>query len=179
MEHFFDAAKPHLPDAEALLELERRHRYLGTGLDANSLLGHWQLQQTWVKGKTEPAAASSWLLRSLAAELRIEAGPGPDQLRLVNRVSLGALSIQFTGLAQLQGRRPLLVFWFERVQLQLGRLTLLDRALTKPETVKLPFFALIARGTGADGEDAGARQWLAARGRGGGLALWYLPSAST
>jgi hypothetical protein len=33
----------------------------------------------------------------------------------------------------------------------------------------LPFFALLGRGRSAAGED-----WLAARGRGGGLALWVL-----
>ncbi len=175
MEHHPETEQSLLPDAEALLELERRCRYLGTGLGAERLLGPWQLEQTWAKGQTKPAAASSWLLRSLAAQLRIEAGPGPGQLRLVNRVSLGAVSLQFSGQALLKGRRPLLVFWFERVQLQLGSLNLLDRAIAKPETAKLPFFALIARGRQVDGKGVVARQWLAARGRGGALALWCLP----
>ena len=175
MEH---APEPHqslLPDAEALLELERRCRYRGTGLDAERIFGPWQLLQTWSKGQNEPAAASSWLLRALAAQLRIEAGPSPGQLRLINRVSLGALSLEFSGQALLKGRRPLLVFWFERLQVQLGSFNLLDRSLAQPEPAKRPFFALIGRGPGADGEGVAARQWLAARGRGGGLALWCLP----
>jgi hypothetical protein len=174
MEHAPEPQQSLLPDAEALLELERRCRYLGTGIDSERLLGHWQLEQTWPKGQNHPANASSWLLRTLAAQLRITAGPSPDQLQLINRDSLGALSLQFSGQAQLKGRRPLLVFWFERVQLQLGSLHLLDRALAKPETDKLPFFALIAAGTTAEGDGPRARQWLAARGRGGGLALWCL-----
>jgi len=165
-----------LPDAEALLELERRCRSLGTGLDAEQLLGPWQLVQTWTKGQNQPAAASSWLLRSLAAQLRITAGPSPGQLRLANRVSLGGFSLEFSGQGQLKGRRPLLVFWFDRLQLTLGSIALVDRAISKPETTKLPFFALIARGQEADGEGSAARQWLAARGRGGGLALWCLPA---
>ena len=164
-----------LPDAEALLELERRCRYLGTGLDAEELLGPWQLVQTWTKGQNQPAAASSWLLRSLAAQLRITAGPSPGQLRLANRVCLGAFSLEFSGQGQLKGRRPLLVFWFDRLQLTLGSIALVDRAISKPETTKLPFFALIGRGNKADGQGTAARQWLAARGRGGGLALWCLP----
>ena len=178
MEHLPEPQPSLLPDAEALLELERRCRYLGTALDAERLLGHWQLVQTWSKGQNQPAAASSWLLRTLAAQLRIDAGPSPGELRLVNRVSLGALSLQFSGQGQLKGRRPLLVFWFDRVQLQLGSIKLLDRAIAKPETAKLPFFALIARGQAADGEGLAARQWLAARGRGGGLALWCLPGTA-
>ena len=175
MEHAPGTDQSQLPDAEVLLELERRCRYLGTGLGAEGLLGPWQLEQTWAKGQIKSAAASSWLLRSLAAQLRIEAGPSPGQLRLVNRVSLGALSLQFSGQGELQGRRPLLVFWFERVQLQLGSLKLLDRTIAKPDTAKLPFFALIGWGSQVDGEGWAGRQWLAARGRGGGLALWVLP----
>jgi len=178
MEHLPQPQQSLLPDAEALLELERRCRYLATGLDAEQLIGPWQLVQTWAKGQNEPAAASSWLLRTLAAQLRIDAGPSPGELRLINRVSLGALSLQFSGQGQLKGRRPLLMFWFERVQLQLGSIKLLDRAIAKPETAKLPFFALIARGQAADGEGLAARQWLAARGRGGGLALWCLPGTA-
>ena len=174
MKHAPELQQSLLPDAEALLELERRCRYLGTSLDADDLLGHWQLEQTWPKGQSQPATASSWLLRLLAAELRIEAGPSPDQLQVFNRVSLGALSLQFSGQGQLRGRRPLLAFWFERVQLQLGSLSLLDRAITKPDTTKLPFFALIGRGQGWNREGLAAREWLAARGRGGGLALWCL-----
>ena len=175
MEHIPQPQQSLLPDAEALLELERRCRYLATGLDAEQLLGPWQLVQTWGKGQNQPAAASSWLLRSLAAQLRITAGPSPGQLRLANRVSLGAFSLEFRGQGQLKGRRPLLVFWFDRLQLTLGNIALVDRAISKPETTKLPFFALIGRGNGAAGEGSPARQWLAARGRGGGLALWCLP----
>lgn len=176
MEHVPQPQPSLLPDAEALLELERRCRYLGTGLDAERLLGPWQLVQTWAKGQNQPAAASSWLLRTLAAQLRITAGPSPDQLLLANRVSLGAFSLEFSGQGQLKGRRPLLVFWFDRLQLKLGSIALVDRAISKPETTKLPFFALIGRGEEADGEGLAARQWLAARGRGGGLALWCLPA---
>ena len=175
MEHVHLPQQSVLPEGEALLELERRFRYLGTGLDAEQLFGPWQLVQTWGKGQNQPAAASSWLLRNLAAQLRITAGPSPDQLRLANRVSLGAFSLEFSGQGQLKGRRPLLVFWFDRLQLKLGSIALVDRAISKPETTKLPFFALIARGSGTDGEGSAARQWLAARGRGGGLALWCLP----
>lgn len=178
MDHAAPQPQAPLPDAEALLTLERHCRAQGSGLSADQLLGPWQLEQTWAKGQTEPAATSSWLLRTLAAQLVIDAGPEPGQLRLSNRVTLGVLRLQFSGQGQLQGRRPLLIFWFERLQLQLGRLTLLDRAIAKPPSAKLPFFALIGRGQAADRQGSGARQWLAARGRGGGLALWCLPAAA-
>jgi hypothetical protein len=65
--------------------------------------------------------------------------------------------------------RPLLVFRFELLELQLAGRTLLRRPLPAPEPQRLPFFALIARDSSG---------WLAARGRGGGLALWRLAAAS-
>jgi hypothetical protein len=60
------------------------------------------------------------------------------------------------------------VFRFEVLELQLAGRTLLRRPLPAPEARRLPFFALIARDSSG---------WLAARGRGGGLALWRLATA--
>lgn len=83
---------------------------------------------------------------------------------------LGPLELRFCGEARLQGRRPLLLFRFLRLQLRLGARPLIDRPLpaaapfSSLPVAGLPFFALIA----ADPEG----MWLAARGRGGGLALW-------
>jgi hypothetical protein len=79
-------------------------------------------------------------------------------------VQLGALELCFHGSGWLQGRRPLLLFSFERLELRLGEWILLSRALPPVPPRRQPFFALIGRGDG----------WLAARGRGGGLALWQL-----
>jgi hypothetical protein len=84
---------------------------------------------------------------------------------LCNAVNLGALELRFEGPGRLQGSRPLLLFSFERVELRLGDRLLLQRPLPVPAPRRMPFFALIHR------DPAG---WLAARGRGGGLALWRL-----
>ena len=92
---------------------------------------------------------------------------------------LGALELRFTGAGRLRGARPLLEFWFERLELRLGSALLLARPLAPMEPRRLPFFALIgASRPGASSglaPDPGADPaWLAARGRGGGLALWRL-----
>jgi hypothetical protein len=59
----------------------------------------------------------------------------------------------------------LLQFQFELLTLSLAGRILVERHLPPPAPGKMPFFALLGRSPDA---------WLAARGRGGGLALWRL-----
>ncbi len=159
------------PSGETLLALEQQVRRAGSGLVASDLAGCWQLDQVWPKGSSRPASFSGLLLRGLAARLEIEVSG--EALRLSNVVNLGALELRFRGPGTLVGTRPLLQFWFELLELRLAGRLLLQRSLPAPPPRRLPFFALIGR------DPAG---WLAARGRGGGLALWRLqpldPSAS-
>ena len=147
-----------------LLTRERQVRQGGSGINADDVIGCWQLQTLWPKGRSEANAFNGWLLRSLGAclDISLEADRG---LRLRNAVSLGPVALQFSGPGTLQGRRPLLSFHFEQVRLTLGAITLLQRSLPTPAANRQPFFALIHRD---------ASGWLAARGRGGGLALWTL-----
>ena len=147
-----------------LLDLEREARRAGSGLNVSDLLGHWQLQTVWPKGRTESNALSGWLLRSLGACLEISAD-SDGVLQLRNAVTLGSLMLQFSGPGKLKGRQPLLMFRFDQVALTLGPLTLLARSLPAPEAGREPFFALISRNP---------EGWMAARGRGGGLAYWTL-----
>jgi len=152
-----------LPDGATLLALEDHARRNGSGLEVDRLCGRWCLEQVWSKGGVHPSALSGALLRSLGARLEIQpAAQGSPGLELRNAVQLGGLELSFHGAGWLQGRRPLLLFGFERLELRLGGALLLSRPLPPAAPRRQPFFALIGRG-----ED-----WLAARGRGGGLALW-------
>jgi hypothetical protein len=74
------------------------------------------------------------------------------------------LELRFEGRARLAGSRPLLWFGFDQLQLRFGSQVFLQRPLPPAAAQRQPFFALIGKGPG----------WLAARGRGGGLALWQL-----
>ena len=164
-----------LPDGEALQRLEAAARASGSGLGSPSVVGRWRFRQVWPRRGGAPQAAAAALLRGLEASLEIGAAAEGDVLPLVNRVVLGALELRFEGEGSLAGRRPLLRFWFCRWQLRLAGRPLIDRVLERPAERRLPFFALIGRGRTADGE-----AWLAARGRGGGVALWLLdPSGAT
>lgn len=154
------------PSGAELRELERRSRRGGTGLRAHDLQGSWRLDQVWPKGSDRPASFSAALLRGLGARLEIRREQ--DGLVLCNAVRLGALELRFRGPGQLLGARPLLQFHFETLELTLAGRSLLKRSLPAPAPRRMPFFALIARAP---------QGWLAARGRGGGLALWRLESA--
>jgi hypothetical protein len=149
--------------ARELLQLEQQARRSGSGVQPDALQGCWQLQLVWPKGQQRASAFSGWLLRGLSA--RLEIGVDPEGLLLSNAVNLGAVELRFRGRGRLEGKRPLLLFSFEQLQLSLGGWRLVERTLPAPAPQRMPFFALIHR------DPSG---WLAARGRGGGLALWRL-----
>lgn len=187
-----DPAERHLadpPDGAALLALERRSRLLGSGISTAQLVGAWRLDQLWSKQEAQRQEGVAALLRGLQACLAIElgdagepapllpsssapsssapSGSGPLQLR--NSVQLGPVQLRFLGPGALRGRRPLLVFHFRRWQVLWGERVLASGQLTAPAPQRQPFFALIACQATDNGHGTA---WLAARGRGGGLALW-------
>ena len=84
--------------------------------------------------------------------------------RIKNSISFGILSIIFCGQASLKGPRPLLPFFFENLKINFGSFTLVNQPLKKPGEKQMPFFALIALSK--------ENNWMCARGRGGGLAIW-------
>ena len=147
--------------------MEKAVRLTGTGLKSSDLLGSWHLQTVWSKGKQKANPFSSWILKSLKARLEIEAelGDNNSDLHLSNAVNFGPLELKFQGPGLLKGKRPLLTFHFDSLSLRMGGIALLKKELPTPSQKRTPFFALIERNP--DG-------WMAARGRGGGLALWKL-----
>jgi hypothetical protein len=155
-----------LPSGEVLLKHESLVRHQGTGLLSQELLGRWRLRQVWGKGQTTPSPLAGLGLRAAGATL--ELGLIDEGMAIANAVRLGPFRLRFNGTAALVGRRPLLQFSFEEVELRCAERLLWRRQLAAPSRQRLPFFALIAR------DPSG---WLAARGRGGGLALWQIDSA--
>lgn len=165
-------------DGQQVLELERLARRDGSGISPEQVVGPWELHQLWSREQATPQAPSAALLRLLRASLTISpsspspSSPNPEApLQLANSVRFGSLELRFCGWGRLAGRRPLLQFGFEQLELRLGPRLLLQRSLPAGEPSRQPFFALIA--CGSDGQG----RWLLARGRGGGLACWRCPSA--
>ena len=148
-----------------LLKQEAQARSQGSGIQTTALLGEWSPHRLWSKGEQHESQSQTKLLRWLNARLSISGAheDQPSDFNICNAVSLGPLKLRFNGPGWLQGKRPLLCFRFETLTLELGGTTLLQRPLPAPKPKRTPFFALIA---------AQQDQWLIARGRGGGLALW-------
>ena len=159
-----------IPNLNKLLELENIARREGSGIEFDSLLGLWKFQSVWKKETDLEDSLSSSLLRTFAASLEIRKDPNknPQEFAITNSIHFGALSIKFVGWGELKGPQPLLPFFFESIQLTLGKNLLFKRSLEMADLNKRPFFALI-------GKEENNR-WLAARGRGGGLAVWLKES---
>ena len=153
------------PDGPTLLELEREVRQHGSAIKGAELQGCWILQGAWPKGKTTQSPLSNRVLRGLKARLELATTTNGSELAICNAINLGPLVLRFQGNAELLGRRPLLMFQFNALEITLWGRRVLQRSLPSPAPQRRPFFALIAR------DPSG---WLAARGRGGGLALWTL-----
>ena len=153
-----------------VLAMEKGARKNGTGISPSMLTGRWCPRKLWTAGQDQANALQSFVLNLLGAELLIENSSAPmaEPLQLSNAVRIGPLILRFLGPGWFSGRRPLLQFRFDELELRLGPWLLFKLQLPKPEPRRTPFFALIG---------VNPRGWLLARGRGGGLALWQCQNA--
>ena len=155
------------PSLEKLLELEKKARLDGSGINYESILGLWKFHSVWKQGADKENNISSTLLQVFSAslELKINRQEAEKELfSIVNSIQFGLLTLKFSGLANLERKQPLLPFSFDCIQIKLSSFTIFKRSLPTPKGNKRPFFALIAVDTNG--------KWLSARGKGGGLALW-------
>ena len=156
-----------LPASQELLSLEASARKQGSGIEINSLNGLWKFVSVWKQGKEKEDSFSSLMLRFFSASLELRQENGSHEctpLVIANSVAIGLLKLEFTGRGALKGSQPLLPFFFDRITVSFASRVLWSRPLDVPEEKERPFFALISM--------APNEEWLAARGRGGGLALW-------
>ena len=156
-----------------ILRWEQDARQSGSLIQASQLLARWNLDQVFDRSGQSGGLGTSSLLRAFQACLILAPHgeePSDRALAVANQISVGPLVLRFEGEGQLIGRRPLLQFSFTSVMLKLGAVTLLQRTLARPTAKSMPFFALI-RINHNDGT-------LAARGRGGGLAVWKRDASS-
>ncbi len=156
-----------LPSKQKLLELEILAREEGSGIIYDSIIGVWKFESVWKKGTNDQDPFSSSLLRLFSASLELKIGKSrleEKSFEIINSIKYGILTVRFIGSGNLKGSQPLLPFFFERIELNLGKNVVFSRSLNIPQENQKPFFALI--GIGKNGK------WLSARGRAGGLALW-------
>jgi hypothetical protein len=114
-----------------------------------------------------------WYVPKLVpAQISFHTPQSSDEIEIGNQIQVGSLRLKFTGAARYLGKKNLLAFDFTEMQISLA-----DRILHQREVrggkakaaefstrsiATLPFFAFFAV----------TEEFIAARGRGGGLALW-------
>ena len=155
-----------LPDIQELKLLEKNSQKNGSGIVYEELLGIWKLKYVWGKKSDEIKNIPSSILQVFSARLELQRKNKECQLNfeIKNSINLGLFNIVFIGSAELKGPRPLLVFYFDELKISISNFPIFSKVLKKPEDKKMPFFSLVGIST--------KDNWLCARGRGGGLAIW-------
>ena len=155
-----------LPDINEIKLLEKNSQKNGSGIVYDQLLGIWKFKYVWEKDSNEIKNIPSSILQVLSARLELKRKNKDDEINfeIKNSVNFGLLNIIFIGSSELKGHRPLLAFYFEELKISISSLPIFNKKLKKPEDKKMPFFSLVGIST--------KDNWLCARGRGGGLAIW-------
>ena len=155
-----------LPDLKEIKRLEKFSQQQGSGIIYEDLIGVWKFQYVWKKDSDGIDNISSSFLQVLSAKLELERKypENPPNFEIKNSINFGLLKVIFSGSAVLKGKRPLLPFYFENLYVKIGSFLIINKALEKPQEKKRPFFSLI--GISKEGN------WMCARGKGGGLAIW-------
>ena len=156
-----------LPSLDNLLKLECLAQNKGSGVGFEDLIGIWKFESVWKQGSSKDNIFVNSLLKTFSANLELshQKNISPHKtFNLSNSIRFGLLCIRFIGRGQLEGKQPVLKFYFSQIELKLASKILISRTLELPEKNSYPFFLLI----GMDID----KNWLSARGRGGGLALW-------
>jgi hypothetical protein len=163
---------------EALVTAEKQAKRDRQVIPESALHGQWRLCFVGDRQTRQQAGQlrgrGRYVPQAIPAQISFQ-----PQGTIGNQLQLGGLEIKFSGPFVYPGKKNLLVFDFTHLQVQLFGLKLYagrfssgkkagsNRLTAATETVSLqpaqhPFFAFFATHP----------QWIAARGRGGGLALW-------
>jgi hypothetical protein len=166
---------------EALLQAEKAAKQQRLTYPLPLLLGQWRLCFATGTRKLRQRGGiilgkGFYLPRFTPAYIgfsdRSDAGEASEHISISNQIQFGSLKIRFTGPAKYLGKKNILAFDFTHLQV-----TLLGRSLysgnvrgskgkkttfAQEPVAKLPFFAFFLA----------TPDLIAARGRGGGLALW-------
>ena len=152
---------------EEILSWEQDARRTGLSVKASQLSARWNLDQVFDRTGRSGGAGQSAILRAIGACLILEHQNEDESnttLLVSNQVRLGPMVLRFEGDGALVGQRPLLQFSFKTLIIKFGERTVHQQQISPLPAAKMPFFALIK----IDNHQG----FLAARGRGGGLALW-------
>lgn len=181
----FATSSPDRPTGEvvtaALLTLEKAAKDRRKEIAIAALLGTWRL--CFSAGKKarfqsgQPVGSGFYLPKLAIAQISFQPGsPDSQLLTVTNQLQIGPLSICFTGPARYPGKKNLLAFDFTQLEVRCFGLRVFRGAIAAKKykhqsfaarsISKLPFFAFFTA----------TEDYIAARGRGGGLAIWVRQS---
>ncbi len=156
-----------LPNKAKLLDLEKLAILKGSGIAFDSLVGNWKFVSVWKKDTDDEDYIFSSLLRVFSANLELTKDislQNPLGFSITTSIQFGFLSIKFSGSGYLKGKQPFLPYFFNLIELKTGSSVLFSKSIKTQVEKDKSSFALIACDE--------SKRWLAARGQGGGLALW-------
>ncbi|MEM7064927.1 MAG: hypothetical protein AAF572_17430 [Cyanobacteria bacterium P01_B01_bin.77] len=146
----------------------------------NNLVGTWRLHFIIGTKKTRKKAgvalgAGRYLPKIVKIQLTYQAHEG-EQGSVQNSVGLGQLKLELTGPVRFWSKTGCLAFDFTQIQIAIGGLTLYQGRI-KPEVADQEFYQQTLKEQAFFKYFWVTESGIAARGRGGGLALWSRESA--
>jgi len=174
------SAQPPAPQAvvEALLTAEKIAKQTKVRHSYSQLLGTWRLGFiTGTKRSRQRAGVVLGAGRFLPKWVKIQLSYSPseasqEQGRVVNSVQLGSLHLVVTGPTQFFAKTNILAFDFTRMNVSLFGLTLYDRYIRGGQEREASFYDKPLKDKAFFTYFLVENRAIAARGRGGGLALW-------
>lgn len=161
---------------DALLQAEKAAKQQKVVYPLESIFGQWRLCFTAPKNahlKSGVALGKGFYVPQIApAQISFRPSANLGGAEITNSLQFGSLQLKLTGTARYLGKKNLLVFDFTHMELSLfGRTIydggfrggkLKDKDFERQSVAKLPFFTFFLI----------TQDFISARGRGGGLALW-------
>ncbi|MEO0397411.1 MAG: hypothetical protein AAF243_15700 [Cyanobacteria bacterium P01_A01_bin.137] len=165
------------PNAKDLvIALQATEKSTKASCTLGDLVGIWRLCFITGTKKTRQKAgvalgAGRYLPKLIKIQLEYQAS-GDDRGVVQNSVALGQLTLTLTGPVKFWPQARCLAFDFTQIQVALGRLTLYQGRI-KPQDADEMFYQQPLKEQAFFKYFWVTEQGIAARGRGGGLALWY------
>ena len=165
------------PDTKDLVTaLQTTEKSTKSAYTFTDLIGTWRLCFITGTKKTRQKAgvalgAGRYLPQFVKIQLKYQA-TNNDQGLVQNSVELGALKLTLTGPVKFWPKVRCLAFDFTKMQINMGQLTLY-RGRMRPESAEQDFYQQPLKEQAFFKYFWVTQQGIAARGRGGGLALWY------
>lgn len=166
---------------EELLQAEKEAKRVKTHAAYSQLLGKWRLGFiTGTKRSRQQAGIvlragrflPHWLKIHLAYDTAADSSQFPDRGTVRNSVELGLFHLVLSGPVQFRSQQNILAFDFTQMHLSLGSLMLYQGYIRNGKEREVQFWEQSLKQQAFFRYFSIQETYLAARGKGGGLALW-------